>query len=79
MKRKAWFLLMNETNKQKEWSVKESYDFDEELLEELADGNPYWNKVQTFYLDNKNKNIEMMSEKQIAWLDRITFELNEKE
>jgi hypothetical protein len=51
-------------------------DIDEETLIEKADENEYWQKCCEFYQQVKTKNVDFLTEKQFAWLEKIQDQLS---
>lgn len=47
------------------------YDIDLEVLAEKSDENDYWNSVWEFVEKIWDSPVEMLTESQINWLDRI--------
>jgi len=43
----------------------------EELLLELAEESEYWEKCHSFYEDNKETDIDDLTDKQAAWVTKI--------
>jgi len=62
-------------------TVKELFEAEkitESNLWDIQDESPYWETAGLFVLDNWNFNIEMMSAKQAAWLNKIHEEMTER-
>jgi uncharacterized membrane protein YqiK len=57
-------------------TVKEMYEINEDDLEERAEDSEYWASAYNFYLDNKNKPADRLTDKQAAWMEKIEEQLN---
>lgn len=56
--------------------VSKFYQIDEDELHIKAQESEYWESCERFYLSVKDKNIKDVSEKQIAWLEKIVEAIN---
>lgn len=59
--------------------VCERFTIDEETLGEKAEDGGYWLSVETFYLQVKDDDVEMLSLKQFQWLERVELDLAKAE
>jgi len=59
--------------------VRDEYQFNELILEDLAMTNEYWAKVINFYEQVYNKELGELSDSQISWLDKIKVSLDDYE
>lgn len=60
-------------------NVRDEYQFNELILEDLAMTNEYWAKVINFYEQVYDKELGELSDSQISWLDKIKDSLDEYE
>lgn len=59
--------------------VRDEYQFNELILEDLAMTNEYWAKVINFYEQVYNKELGELSDSQISWLYKIKVSLDDYE
>ena len=52
-------------------TVAENYEIDEDDLEAKAEDSEYWAKAYEFYLDNKNKPVDRLTDSQASWMEKI--------
>ena len=57
--------------------VLEKYSIDEDEIYERSKLNMYWEDAYKFYTKVKNASIEILSDKQNNWLERIERDLEE--
>lgn len=55
----------------------ELYEIDEDALYCKADESEYWSSCASFYESVKNKRIDLISQKQRDWLEKIEIGLQE--
>lgn len=48
------------------------------MVSDAADISDYWNSSSTFILRNWNQHLELMTDKQAAWAEKILEDLTEK-
>jgi len=61
----------------KKYTVEEFFEINEDdLLDKTEDHeNRYWNSCFNFYMDNKDKDVELLTPKQMDWLQKIEEDL----
>jgi hypothetical protein len=57
--------------------VSEAFNIDEDLLSDKASSNDYWEQVEEFYGQVKDKNVAVLSAAQLNWLQKIETSLSE--
>jgi len=62
-------------------NVCDEFAIDEDILLNLADDevNSYWDKSFEFYMSVKDRDYDSLTEKQIAWLERIESDMEKQE